>query len=220
MRPVAYDETLAAFRRGDNLEASRLAHMDLDLASANADTAGCVDALCMLARVALRDGDLDEVEARAVQAQYVADTSTDRRLERMPIHLRAVAARMAGNHDEARKLYEKSIELNDELNEPKMAAAEHRNLAYVEIRSGDLRRARELFAIARRRFAGLDYTSVAPYLTFDEATEAALDGDYARASSKLADADREFEEQGIVPDPDDAAEIEELRRRLQSCESH
>lgn len=123
---------------------------------------------------------------------------------------------MAGHYEEARKLYEQSIELNDGLNEPRMAAAEHRNLAYVEIRAGDLRRARELFAAARQRFAGLDYTALAPYLTFDEATVAALDGDYTGASLKLADADREFTEQGIVPDPDDAVEIAELRSRLQS----
>ena len=213
---MGYVETLAAFRRGDNVEAARLARSDLDLAGIRGDTAGCVDALCMLARVALRDGRLDEVESRAVQAQRVADESSDRRLQRMPLHLRAVAARMAGHHQEARALYEQSIELNDELNEPLMAAAEHRNLAYVEIRVGDSLRARELFATARQRLAGLDSAVLAPYLIFDEATDAALDGDYASASVKLADADRAFREQGIVPDPDDAFEIADLRRRLES----
>lgn len=213
---MGYDETLAAFRRGDHVEAARLAQSDLDRAASIVDAAGRVDALCMLGRIALRDGHLDEFESYAVQAQRVADESSDRRLQRMPLHLCAVAARMAGRHQEARELYEQSIELNDELNEPRMAAAEHRNLAYVEIRDGDPRRARELFAIARQRCAGLDYPALAPYLTFDEATEAALDGDYASASVKLADADRQFEELGVVPDPDDAFEIAELRRRLRS----
>jgi hypothetical protein len=73
-----------------------------------------------------------------------------------------------------------------------------------------------LFTEAHRRLADLDYPALAPYLTFDQATVAALDGDYAEAASKLAAADRQFEEQGAIPDPDDAAEIADLRQRLSS----
>ncbi|HET6874330.1 MAG TPA: hypothetical protein VFH70_06100 [Acidimicrobiales bacterium] len=213
---MGYEETLAAFRRGDNAEAARLARTDLDQAAAEGDMAGQVDALCMLARVVLRQGHIAEVDSLAMQAQDVADESPDRRLQRMPIHLRAVAARMAGRHDEARRLYLRSIELNLELDEPRMVAAEHRNLAYVEIRAGDLPRARELFAQARQLLSGLDHQTLAPYLIFDEATEAYLAGDYAGASAKLGDADRAFTELALVPDPDDAVEIAELRRRLHS----
>jgi tetratricopeptide (TPR) repeat protein len=159
---VGYEATLAAFRRGDNAEAQRLARLDLDQASENGDTGARLDALCMLARVALREGNLDEVEARALQAHSAASTAEDRRLLRMPLHLLAVAARMGGRHDEARDLYTRSIALNDELGEARFAAVEHRNLAYVEIRAGQLDRARELFAESRRRLAGLDYPALAP----------------------------------------------------------
>jgi hypothetical protein len=134
---MAYEATLAAFRRGDNLEAARLARLDLADAVARTDSAAHVDALCMLARVALRAGDLGAVEAHATEAQRVAESIGARSLERMPIHLRAVAARMSGRSREARELFEASSALDDELGETRMAAAEHRNLAYVEIHEGE-----------------------------------------------------------------------------------
>ncbi|HET6817366.1 MAG TPA: tetratricopeptide repeat protein [Mycobacteriales bacterium] len=209
---MGYEDTLAAFRRGDNAEAERLALADLEAAAAAGDRAGQVDALCMLARVALRDGRLDDVEAKSLAAHQSAGGEV--RLQRMPLHLRAVAARMANRHDEARDLYRQSIRLNAELGEMRMAAAEHRNLAYVELRAGDLDEARRLFAESRRLFAGLDAPSMAPYLTFDEATVAALDGDAVTARTKLSAAESLFAAQGVAPDPDDAVEITDLRRRL------
>jgi tetratricopeptide (TPR) repeat protein len=211
---VAYAETLAAFRRGDNVEAGRLAALDLWSARAQGDAVGEVDALCMLARVALRDGDLELVRERATDAQQIAETVGDDAVGRMPLHLRAVAARMSGRYDEARELYLESIRLNDALGEEYMAAAEHRNLAYSEIRAGNVATARDLISEARRRVAGRDFPTLRPYLIFDEATIAALDSDYRTAAARLREADGEFEAQGIVPDPDDAAEIADLRRRV------
>jgi len=55
-----------------------------------------------------------------------------------------------------------------------------------------------------------------PYLIFDEATIAALDSDYRTAAARLREAEAEFEAQGMVPDPDDAAEIADLRQRLRA----
>ena len=132
----------------------------------------------------------------------------------MPLHLMAVAARMAGRYDESRSLYLESIRLSEELGETVMAAVEHRNLAYVELRAGDPDRAVALFAEARSRLRGMDQPSLQPYLLFDNATEAAVQGDLATAAAKLADAERLFAEQGLVPDPDDAFEMSDLRKRL------
>ncbi len=216
---MAYEETLQAFRRGDNAEAARLAKLDLRDATAAGDVEGEVGALCMLARVALRDGDVEVVAARAAEALRAARAARRRPLERMPLHLQSVAARMAGHLDEARELYLRSIELSEELGEARMAAAEHRNLAYVELRAGNESRARELLAECQRRLMSEDTSALAPYLTFDEATVAALDGDLETAAAKLGDADRQFTELGLVPDPDDAAELALLRRLLQDSEA-
>jgi tetratricopeptide (TPR) repeat protein len=209
---MSNDATLAAFRRGDNAAAEQLARADLEQAIAAGDTAAHVNALCMLARTALRAGRLDDVEANAAAA--LATAGADLTLQRMPIHMRAVAARMAGRYDEARALYRQSISLNEQLGQAPMAAAEHRNLAYVHVRAGEADEARHLFEESRRRFESLDAPAMAPYLAFDEATMAALDGDLVTARLKLDAADALFAEQGVVADPDDAAEISDLRRRL------
>ena len=174
----------------------------------------CVDGLCMMARVALREGKLEEVAGCAEEAEQLARAGEDLRWRRMPIHLRAVAARMAGRYDEGRELYRQSIALNDALGEAAMAAAEHRNLAYLEIRAGNQDQARELFAESVRRLRNVEAPTLAAYLVFDEATIAALDGDYETASARLAAAEALWDEQGVVPDPDDAAELAELRRQL------
>jgi hypothetical protein len=216
---VTHAETLAAFRRGDNAEAERLARLDLAAADADGDADARVDALCMLSRVALRSGDFAELEARAEEAEHVARAAATPGRERMPVHLRAVAARMTGRYDEARALYLRSIALNDELGESAMAAAEHRNLAYLDIRAGNAARARELFAESARRFTAVDAPAMAPYLTFDQATIAYLDGDHRAAAERLAAAEAEWAQQGAVPDPDDAAEIADLRDRLGAAHS-
>jgi ATP/maltotriose-dependent transcriptional regulator MalT len=211
---VPYEATLAAFRRGDNAEAERLALVDLDEAASTGDDAGRVDALCMLARVALRNGDLSTVESRAKQAELVADQSGGDRLKRMPIHLLAVAARMSGRYGEARALYLRSIAVNEALGEARMAAAEHRNLAYVELHDGNLDGARSLVAEARERGRDLDYPALDAYLTLDDAVLAAAAGDRKTAQALLDHAMEKFADLEIVPDPDDDAEITALRRHL------
>jgi hypothetical protein len=128
--------------------------------------------------------------------------------------MQAAAARMAGRLDEARRLYEESIALNEGLGHEPMVAAEHRNLAYLEIRAGEIAAARARFAEAHRRFATGDAGRFGPYLKFDEATLAALDSDYDSAKARLREADQMFNAEGVVPDPDDAAEIARLRELL------
>jgi tetratricopeptide (TPR) repeat protein len=207
-------DSLAAFRRGETDTAQRLALRELAAATAADDALGRVAALCLLARVALRRGDLAAVAERAREAAQLAESAGDRRLGRMPLHLRAVAARMSGSFDEARELYLESIALNEELGEAMMAAAEHRNLAYSELRCGETARARQLFHEAMAAFASLEVGAMAPYLEFDRATLASLDGDYEAAMAHLQAAKARWAQSGAVPDPDDAAEIAHLERKL------
>ena len=107
-----YEEALDAFRSGDNEKARRLSGEALTAAERDRDHAGQVDALCMLARVALRENDFTRVRELADEARARARTAGDERLERMPVHMQAVAARMSGNLVEARELHDESIELN------------------------------------------------------------------------------------------------------------
>ncbi len=95
-----------------------------------------------------------------------------------------------------------------------MVAAELHNLAYVELHDGDLGRARQLFEQARAEARRLGYDALSPYLVADRAVLAAEDGDFARAATLLGAAQAGFHAAGQVPDPDDAAEHEQLHQRL------
>src|SRR3981081_4247800 len=107
-----YEESLTAFRSGDTDLAELLALQLLgDSRDDDADGGrpGSVDALCMLARGALRRGELYKVTTLAEEAWEVSLGAVGRReevrLKRMPIHLMAVAARKLGAYAHALQLY-------------------------------------------------------------------------------------------------------------------
>jgi hypothetical protein len=209
-----YQDSLTAFRSGETGRAEELALELLSQARDDGDIGGQVDALCMLGRVALRRGDLNHVGDLAGEARALARRAGERRLERMPIHLQAVAVRMGGNYSGARVLYEESIELNIELGEGRMVAVEHRNLAYVELHDRHLERARQLFATAADEARALGYDALQPFLLLDAAVVAFEDGDRGR-SIELAEATHAaMVANGQILDPDDAAEEEWLRSLL------
>ena len=207
-----YEDSMTAFRSGDTELAEEFALELLGELSYDDEVGGHlgsrVDALCMLARVALRRGDFWKVSSLAEEAWAVSLGAVERReemmLKRMPIHLLAAGARMRGEYAEARMLYLESIELNRELGEDGMVAAEHRNLGYVELHDGQVARARELFALAAKEDA------LGPYAVLDAAVVALEDGD-RRKARELASW---FAAAGLVLDPDDAAELEALQLRL------
>jgi ATP/maltotriose-dependent transcriptional regulator MalT len=208
------EEAITAFRSGETARAEEISLELLSEARGNGDSSGQVEALSMLARIALRRGDLDHVSALAQEARALARRAGVRRLERMPIHMEAVAVRMRGDFSAARLLYEESIDVNVELGEDRMVAVEHRNLAYVELHDGHLDVARQLFALAAQEARALGYDALEPFLLLDSAVVAFEDGDRDRAT-KLAEATRAaLSEAGQIPDPDDAAEEERLEGEL------
>lgn len=205
---------VAAFRAGETGLAEQLALDLLAAARDDADVAGQVDALCMLARVALRRGDVGHAGQLAEEARLVARRAGERRLERTPIHMQAAAVRMRGDFQHARVFYEESIELNLQLGEERMVAAEHRNLAYVELHAGRGDRARQLFALAADLARAGGYDALEPYLLLDAAVMALEDGDRDAAARLVAAMHAAVAEAGQVPDPDDAAEEDQVRFRL------
>lgn len=182
--------------------------------AAAGDVSGQVDGLCMLARVALRRGELDRVARLAREAHDLARDSNQPRLERMPIHLQAVAARMGDDPGRARDLYRQSIALNEQLDERRMVAAEYRNLAYVELHDDNPALARQLFSLSAELARACGYDALEPCLLMDAAVLAMESGDSAGARRLVAEADVAFAAAGQNPDPDDAAELAWLRGRL------
>jgi tetratricopeptide (TPR) repeat protein len=209
-----YERALASFRSGATDEAEGLTQELIRTSRKSGDRPGEIDGICMLARVELRRGDLPRVANLASEARNVAVHAKERRLERIPLHLQAAAARMQGNLGLARELYKESIGLNRELGEDRMVAVEHRNLAYVELHDGNVAEARRLFSTCADLAREGKYDGLEPYLLLDSAVLAAEDDDASRAAELLTEADATFAAAGQIPDPDDAAEREWLRQRI------
>ena len=206
-----HDEVRDAFRSGDTTRTRELSERELAEARGAGDVVREVDALCWLSRVALREGEVDRAASLADEARGLA---TEPELGRLPLHMQAAAARMSGDHARARRLYEESLELNRSLGEHVMAAAELHNLGHVELDDGRLERARELFAAAAAEAGRHEADVLRPYLAADAAAIAAEDGDAERAARLLGAAEAAFAAAGQIPDPDDAADQQQLRERL------
>jgi hypothetical protein len=208
------EDAKTAFRQGQTDTVDRLSQRELLRARAAGDPAGEVEALSMLARVAVRAGDLAESMRLGIEAQAVARRSGVRRLEREPAHIVAGTARMSGDLELARVLYGESIALSEELDEPETVASEYYNLAFVELHTGNLERARKLLATARRQAVALSFDGLLPEVALGTAVLAGADGDASRASRLLAVADAAYRSQQRIPDPDDEIERAHLRDAL------
>jgi ATP/maltotriose-dependent transcriptional regulator MalT len=211
---TTFADALAAFRSGATGRTEELALQLLTQARDDSELAGQVDALCMLARVALRRGDLAHAVELASEARALARSAGEPRMERMPIHMQAAATRMRGAYSEARILYRESIELNVQLGEKRMVAVEHRNLAYVELHDGRPDRARDLFSTASEEARALNLSELEPFLLLDAAVIAFESGDTIRAAQLATSMREALAASGQIPDPDDAAEKELLETRL------
>jgi hypothetical protein len=127
---------------------------------------------------------------------------------------------MEGRYDEARNLYLESIDLNAQLGNEVMVAAENHNLIYVELHSGDREEAERRFRSSSEWIFAHDNAYLRPYSFLDAGVLALHDGDLERSCRLVACAQRIFEETDSIPDPDDYVELEnavaELKDRLGS----
>jgi tetratricopeptide (TPR) repeat protein len=204
-----------AFRQGDLEAADRAFRERYELVE---DHASVAEACGDMARVALRRGDFAEVRRWAERGYEAAEGLDDPATVRIPLHMRAAAARMEGRYDEARELYLRSIELNEQLGNAVNIAGENHNLVYVELHSGNREEAGRRFAAASEWIFANDNAYLRPYVFLDAGVLALHDGDDERACRLVACADRIFRDTDSIPDPDDYVELEQavatLRERL------
>jgi len=215
--PVLKGLGTIAFRQGD-LEAAERAFRERFEIVEHGSPADLADACADLARVALRRGDFGEVRRWAERGYEAADGLADPAAIRLPLHMRAAAARMEGRYDEARELYLRSIELNERLGNEVNIAGENHNLFYVALHSGDHEEARRRFQTASAWIFANKNAYLRPYAFLDAGVLALNAGDDERACRLLACAQRIFEETDSIPDPDDHVELDHavatLRERL------
>jgi len=201
-----------AFRQGDTEAAERAFRERLELVEGEGGRE-LVSALTDLSRIALRRGDFAEVR-RYAERGYAAAEGLDREAIRMPLHLRAAAARMEGQLDEARALYLESRELNASLGNELMVVGEDHNLVHVALHSGDPREAERRFRMSSEWIFANDNAYLRPYALLDAGILALHDGDLERAGRLIACAQRVFEDTDSTPDPDDRVELEDAIARL------
>jgi len=202
-----------AFRQGD-VDAAERAFVDrLGLVEREGTELELVEALTDLSRIALRRGDFAGVRTYAERAYEIAVRLEEDAL-RMPLHMRAAAARMEGRLEEARALYLENRELSERLGYELMVVAEDHNLFHVALRSGDREEAERRFRASSEWILASNNAYMVPYAYLDAGVLALHDGDLERAGRLVACADRIFEESGSIPDPDDAVELEQAVARL------
>jgi hypothetical protein len=204
------EKAKAAFRSGQNELVEQLSRSEIARARSTGDLPAEVAAVCMLARACVRRRDFFAAGQLASRGRRLAESRPDRKLLPAPLHVQAAVARMSGNLTAARTLYRESIHLNGSIGDARMAVLERHNLAYVELHLGDIAAAHELFTTARTQAIELGYTDSLAEMALGAAVISCAEGDPARAASLLAAADMGYAAHGQIPDPDDAAERQQL----------
>jgi ATP/maltotriose-dependent transcriptional regulator MalT len=133
-----------AFKSGETRRSKWLNEESLELARQVGDPAATARALAGLMRVSLRTGDFDQLERLARECDELAQAADDPTLSRLPLHMRAEAARIRGDFADARALYDASIGLNRQLGNDAMVAVEMANKAWVEVNTQRLDEAERL----------------------------------------------------------------------------
>jgi hypothetical protein len=95
-----------------------------------------------------------------------------------------------------------------------MAIMERHNLGYVELHLGDIAAAQDLFTAARTEALKLGYTDHLAEMALGAAVISCACDDPRRAASLLGASDTGYATHGRIPDPDDAAERQQLVDRI------
>lgn len=207
-----YGAGALAFRAGRQAESRERNEAALAAARQVKDREAEALALVGLSRVAFRDGDYARVRWLATQARELV-RGMDPATGVAPLHLLAAGTRLAGDYDEAVRLYDESLALNRRLGDQRMVLMELHNIGHVELHRGNVERALRCFAecAGARNY---DDPYEAAMTDLNRAAAAFAHGEHRRAMDRLRRSRSKLEEAGIVLDPDDAFEVEWLEAQL------
>ena len=188
------EEALEVARSVDDPEALALAHLGLS-------------------RALVVAGEFAAAREHAAAACAAAEPFGDAMVQGA-IHLNAQAVRLSGDYDEAARLFEESLALNQRLEAQGMVDVEHHNLGHVEAHRGNVESAAEHFAQVPS--SDDDYSRAMANL--NEASVVFLRGDLDRASSLLEAAEQAFAGSAMEHlAVDDRFELEWLKEQLASA---
>lgn len=132
---LAYAAAVVAHRAGDLDGQRRHSATALEMAQSLGDPESLALAHLAASRAAFDDGDAAVALAHA-QASYAAARQLPLEVQQAPLHLVAQSHRLAGDIDAAAETFTRSLELNREIRDPGMVAAESFNLGLMQMRHG------------------------------------------------------------------------------------
>ena len=165
-------------------------------------------ALTGLARIALRDDDLDE--ARRLAQEALGESGSDPVARGSAAHVLGVAAQMRGDFEEARGWLNERIALARADGNYGILGLESSNLAMVERQLGDFDRAEELSREALDNFHRRRDEWAYPFGLNGLAAVAVERGELQRAATLIGAADAMVEAQGATWPPDELPHYERI----------
>jgi tetratricopeptide (TPR) repeat protein len=156
-----------------------------------------------LARIELRNGNLDEATRLCGEAYRLSEAAGDSVGRSSAAHVLGMTAQMRGELEEARRWMSERIALAREEGNAAAVGLEASNLAMVERQLGDFEQAQELLLEALDNFHRRRDEWAYPFELAGLAAVAVERGEYERAATLTGAADPRIEEQGVEWPPDE-----------------
>jgi non-specific serine/threonine protein kinase len=197
------DAGFICFLRGDDGRATELFDHALDVGGSLAVPTVAALARAGLARIELRNGNLDEATRLCGEAYRLSEAAGDSVGRSSAAHILGVTAQMRGDLEEARRWMSERIALAREEGNAAAVGLEASNLAMVERQLGDFEQAQELLLEALDNFHRRRDEWAYPFELAGLAAVAVERGEYERAATLTGAADPRIEEQGVEWPPDE-----------------
>src|SRR6267143_3145677 len=211
MPRALYQNALLAFWQGDDAVTRSLLERSLGMARRRRDTTGEATALCGMARVELREGNLDRARGLCDEALERVRGTDDKVGRSNALHVLGVTAQMRGDLEVASGFMSQRMELARELGQFSSVAGEACNLSVVERQLGNLERATQLALEALQLSDRRGDEWMIPYELSSLAGIAAAKTDFARAAKLLGAAAAMMERMGTAWPPDEKPHFDATR---------
>jgi predicted ATPase/class 3 adenylate cyclase len=203
-----------AYRQGDYAHARAFCQASLDLCRELGDELGTARMLVALANVAVGEGEYEHAMAEYEQARGRFHALGDKgRLAAVVANMGAVA-NVQRRFQLGRRLGEEALALQRDLGNSEAATISLHNIGRIDLRTGHLADAAELFRESLESACELDYRELIALCLEACAELATADDEPARAARLLGAADSLFDELGVIKMGDEAESYEETVRAL------
>jgi tetratricopeptide (TPR) repeat protein len=211
-----YEDGMLAFWQAD-ATAMSLFERSLESATRLHDPTGEAVAICGMARVALREGDLDRARRHCRDALDRVRGTDDLLGRSNALHVLGVSAQMRGDFIEARGFMNERMQLARQLGNFSSVASEASNLSVVERQLGNFERAKELALEALRLSDRRGDEWSIPFDLNSLAGIAAAGRDFERAAKLLGAAAALMDRMAMAWPPDETTHFDRTRASAEAA---